>query len=454
MTKKMDAKTTRLIKWSEDVLLRLLKQIVAKRKSWPATVAERVKPNEARFSTAKPSADIKESIVFPRYKQVKTQQDPDSITLDPVVVQQLHDLLAAIAAKYDENQFHCFEHAAHVSMSVVKLLSRIVDPSSLSAKKEAGGSEQAMMLHEQSFGIASDPLTHFSCVFAALIHDIGHPGVPNAQLVQEQNELATQYDGKCINEQHSINVAWNLLFQKEYAMLRHTIYETDGELLRFRQIVVNTILATDFFDMEFKAARNHRWERAFGATALKLTSHELSNRKATIALEHLLQASDVSHTMQHWHIYRKWNERYFLECYEAYIDGRADKNPAEDWYEGEIRFFDFNVIPLAHKLKECGVFGVSSDEYLNYAMRNRQEWEKRGCDVVQEMVARMDAQTKFPLKPSSTTPTAPATSSRPVECKDQSARRYVYKVPTTNVPPVVAEAVVTPVQDRPTVLGF
>jgi hypothetical protein len=31
------------------------------------------------------------------------------------------------------------------------------------------------------------------------------------------------------------------------------------------------------------------------------------------------------------------------------------------------RIFDNYVIPLARKLKECNVFGVSSDEYLNYA---------------------------------------------------------------------------------------
>jgi hypothetical protein len=94
-------------------------------------------------------------------------------------------------------------------------------------------------------------------------------------------------------------------------------------------------------------------------------------------------------------VYRKWNERYFSECYEAYIDGRADRDPAEEWYEGELRFFDFNVLPLAHKLKECGVFGVSSDEYLNYASRNRSEWEKRGRDVVSEMVARIAQKTSL-----------------------------------------------------------
>lgn len=37
------------------------------------------------------------------------------------------------------------------------------------------------------------------------------------------------------------------------------------------------------------------------------------------------------------------------------------------WYKGELGFFDNYIIPLAKKLKDCGVFGVSSDEFLNYA---------------------------------------------------------------------------------------
>uniref|UniRef100_A0A7R9WY55 PDEase domain-containing protein n=1 Tax=Craspedostauros australis TaxID=1486917 RepID=A0A7R9WY55_9STRA len=90
--------------------------------------------------------------------------------------------------------------------------------------------------------------------------------------------------------------------------------------------------------------------------------------------------------MQHWHVYRKWNEKFFRECYKAYQDGRAEQNPVDGWYKGEIGFFDFYIIPLAKKLKECGVFGKSSDEYLNYAMTNRKEWERRGEEVVAEMV--------------------------------------------------------------------
>jgi hypothetical protein len=36
-------------------------------------------------------------------------------------------------------------------------------------------------------------------------------------------------------------------------------------------------------------------------------------------------------------------------------------------------------------IKRCGVFGVSSNEYLNYAMKNRQEWEDEGEELVADV---------------------------------------------------------------------
>jgi hypothetical protein len=75
----------------------------------------------------------------------------------------------------------------------------------------------------------------------------------------------------------------------------------------------------------------------------------------------------------------------YREQLVAFLIGRTDQDPTIDWYESELRFFDFCVIPLAQKLKECGVFGVSSHEYLNYALNNRKEWESTGRDIVAEM---------------------------------------------------------------------
>ena len=71
--------------------------------------------------------------------------------------------------------------------------------------------------------------------------------------------------------------------------------------------------------------------------------------------------------------------------------------------EREIWFYDNYVIPLAKKLKDCGVLGVSSDEYLTYAENNRNEWEEKGEDIVKSMVEkyRVMMDSYEPKKPES-----------------------------------------------------
>jgi len=389
-------KTRRLIEWNVDVLLRLLKQIVAKRlakKSLDSLqpIDENIALKAQVESGNTVIDEVKEIVNLPGYsaKAAANQEDPEFVVLPNEVSEQLYEYVTNIAALYNGNPFHNFEHASHVTMSVTKLLSRIVAPAEIEYDVDNAAST-GKSLHDHTYGITSDPLTQFACVFSALIHDVDHAGVPNVQLVNEKTFIAEFYKGKSVAEQNSVDLAWQLLMDPAYEDLRRTIYWTEGELKRFRQLVVNSVMATDIVDKDLKTLRNARWTKAFSEDALKENETEACrvNRKATIVIEHLIQASDVAHTMQHWHIYRKWNELFFLECYKAYTEGRAEKDPIDGWYDGEKGFYDFYIIPLAKKLKDCGVFGVSSDEYLNYAIRNRQEWEERGQAIVHEMTEK------------------------------------------------------------------
>jgi hypothetical protein len=151
---------------------------------------------------------------------------------------------------------------------------------------------------DNTYGITSDPLTQFSCVFSAVIHDIDHPGVPNATLVEEKTPLATKYNNKSIAEQNSVNLAWNLLMDDQFKTLRTAIYSNEIEMRRFRQLIVNSVMATDIADKDQKIFRNARWDRAFHEN-VEENEQDSINRKATIVIEHLIQASDVAHTMQH-----------------------------------------------------------------------------------------------------------------------------------------------------------
>jgi len=99
-------------------------------------------------------------------------------------------------------------------------------------------------------------------------------------------------------------------------------------------------MATDIVDKDLKTLRNGRWDKAFkkgdSANHVDENPRDAVNRKATIVIEHIIQASDISHTMQHWHVYRKWNQKLYEELYVAYLNGRMDKDPAEFWYKGEF----------------------------------------------------------------------------------------------------------------------
>eukprot|EP00934_Nitzschia_sp_Nitz4_P002155 Nitzschia sp. Nitz4//scaffold6_size259037//151917//155608//NITZ4_001087-RA/size259037-processed-gene-0.270-mRNA-1//-1//CDS//3329556932//2155//frame0 len=387
----LDVRSTRLVEWQTDILGRYVRKVIAKR----LVVSDSIGITDTAGMSRRGDTlldEVTEVISLPAYDPGYgvQQDDPTSADFDEDMFEQLQDYVVAVAALYNDNPFHCFDHASHVSMSTAKLLSRIVKPEEVLVSQGPSLSEEelARSLHEHTFGITSDPLAQFACIFAALIHDLEHPGVPNSTLVAEQTSLATRYKDRSVAEQNSVDIAWGMFMQDSYSAFRRAICPNEYELERFRQLVVNIVLATDIMDPDLKKLRNDRWEKAFSAEMDESSPQESLNRKATIVMEHLIQASDVAHTMQHWHIYIKWNEKLFSEMYAAFQSGRSSKDPAEFWYEGEIKFLDNYVIPLARKLRNCGVFGVSSDEYLNYALKNREEWDLRGKEVVAGWVAK------------------------------------------------------------------
>jgi hypothetical protein len=284
-------------------------------------------------------------------------------------------------------------------MSTLKLFGRISNQ--IVHDRNKGGEAESELSQSISHCLTFDPLIKFGCVLAALIHDADHQGLPNSQLVKKQSPLVNRYGNQSTAEQHSVNVGWNLFMD---STLLDCVCPTEADAQLLRQIVVNCVLATDIVDRNLAALRNARWNTAFETTmemdssrlapqkfhttiSPATTNHviEDANRKATIVLELLIQASDVSHTMQHWHVYCKWNECLFREMYEAHLNGHSDCDPSKVWYEAEIGFFENYIIPLATKLRDSGCYGVSGDEFLSYARSNLEEWRIRGQEVVADM---------------------------------------------------------------------
>ena len=115
--------------------------------------------------------------------------------------------------------------------------------------------------------------------------------------------MAQFYRGKSVAEQNSVDLAWTLFVDPRFVDLRQVVCATPAERSRLRQLVVNSVMATDIMDKELGAARKARWNKAFADDTSSNDSNPLleeedTNRKATIVIEHIIQASDVAHTMQ------------------------------------------------------------------------------------------------------------------------------------------------------------
>jgi 3'5'-cyclic nucleotide phosphodiesterase/Adenylate and Guanylate cyclase catalytic domain len=423
-------KTVRLVQWVTDILLQQLRQMTLRRASEkqalsavPWTIGDVLSDDWTGIPEVGliPMDEMKEVVCLPklvanaRYTLSSVEIDAADRTdlsrsalpemeLDACIEQELREFVSEIASLYGNNHFHNFDHASHVTMSVVKLLSRITSPQIAVTADDVSGHEHfnRSAFQAVSAGIASDPLTQFSCVFSALIHDVAHPGLSNIQILDEHPDIGAHYKGKSMREQNSIDVAWAVLRRKQFARLRSCIAPTVAEQRSFRQLVVNSVMATDITDVDMKILRRKRWEKAFSDVAqdgdkTDAVAKDIIDLRATLVIEHLIQASDVSHCMQHWQVYRKWNERLFREMNQLYLDGHSNVDPSVNWYQSELDFFDSHVLPLTKKLAECGVFGVSSSEYLDYATKNRHEWERRGNAIVDRMVeeARARGQEGF-----------------------------------------------------------
>ena len=138
---------------------------------------------------------------------------------------------------------------------------------------------------------------------------------------------------------------------------------------------------------------------------------ELQTPEAARAIaEQIMQAADVSHTMQHFETFLKWNQSLYHEILAAHHQAQKEEgeeegsseeqqqnekkndrpHPAQNWYESQIGFYDFYVIPLAKRLDACGAFGMGGGGGGGYfgplAVRNKELWILRGRECTRIMV--------------------------------------------------------------------
>lgn len=153
--------------------------------------------------------------------------------------------------------------------------------------------------------------------------------------------LGKKYKNRSVAEQNSFDISFELLLKNEFKQLRSALCPTPKDSARFRQLVINSVMATDLGDKGLKELRSKRWEIAFSETSgaddsgsisistsitnsgstdpfgsirdarssitatsssskdkAKNVKRTVINRKATVVIESLIQAADVAHMSQ------------------------------------------------------------------------------------------------------------------------------------------------------------
>lgn len=171
----------------------------------------------------------------------------------------------------------------------------------------------------------------------------------------------TSYNGKSVAEQNSIGAEWSLLTNQVEGPRPSGVQllqrDRDQAVSADTSARLHGDMANDLFDKDLKAMRESRWEKSFSLSS----AEEDSNRRATIVPELVIQASGVSHTMQHFTVYSKWNRRLFAKMDQAYQAGRSAKDPAIGCYEGDLCFYGI----LQHRMRS-----LMRWEFLGYANDN------------------------------------------------------------------------------------
>lgn len=373
-----------------------------------------------------------------------------------LVKKQLYMYVMRIANLYGGVHYHNFQHATHVALSANKLIDILLScetipcgeidegegvtnevvrnhengktnqaqgsATSISSKKSSAENFERNL---STFGISTDPLMHFTLVFSALVHDVQHKGLPNAQLVKEEDKLSAIYLNTSVAEQHSIAVAFSVLSESCFNELRRAIYSTQEECDQFRDLVIDLILCTDISSPERMALGKSKWNIAFPKDSLSVpgsmhrrhsdpipknnSSKDLKDKsmsssankpssagfsashtklKARVVMEQLMQIADVAHLMQDWPVFLKWNKNLYDELWAAKIADRGF-DPSKNWFNGQISFLDNYVIPLSTRIYESGVFGAEGKSFMKNAIKNKEKWIEEGQRQSIEMITNI-----------------------------------------------------------------
>lgn len=237
--------------------------------------------------------------------------------------QKLRNYLLEVSAHYSKkNPYHNFRHAFDVLQTTYCILTT--------------GNAAAQLSYLEIYAI----------LFAALVHDLGHPGLNNNYQVAMNTDLALTYNDKSVLENYHCSKAFGLLKKVENNVLEGL---TSDEKKTFRTLVVNSVLATDL-------ANHMEVTGKWNACRVEFKKDESNSRM--LLLQIILKCADVANPAKNFEQAKYWaemvQEEFFAQGdlekeHELPVSAFMDReNPA--LARMQMNFIEFLVLPLFSSL--------------------------------------------------------------------------------------------------------
>ncbi|KNE60308.1 hypothetical protein AMAG_05710 [Allomyces macrogynus ATCC 38327] len=213
-----------------------------------------------------------------------------------------------------------------------------------------------------------------ACILAACVHDVDHPGVNNAFLIEARNVLSVRYNDQAVLESHHCARAFEWLLTKDECNFLAAL--PPATVKHIRQCIVRMVLATDM-SMHFEFVTKFKNKVAGQGINVQ------DGKDRTLLMEIAIKCADVSNPTKIAPLAQKWTE---LVIQEFYLQGDAERArglPISGFMDRhnpgiakcQVAFIDFIVLPLYQiwdqYMNEDGTFKAVHNIYKRTASSGR-----------------------------------------------------------------------------------
>ena len=263
-----------------------------------------------------------------------------------------------------------------------------------------------LFLRDFSFSTDLSALERLAALFAAALHDVGHPGTTNGHEIKaighssSLSTLAVQYNDASVLESYHCATAFEKLLNPRCNFLSGLGREKFAE---FRKLVIKMILATDLskhFDFlsQLKSIQNGRLALSTAAAAPAASTTEFLKpalpagvglADSQLVFATAIKFADIGHTLKPWDQHERWSLRVQDEMFllgdkergmELPVSPLCDRYSEADsaLAENQIKFFDFICAPFYKAVAR--VVPLAHDRVLSLE-RNYAGWQSRAAEL-------------------------------------------------------------------------